>query len=104
LTIAEELKRQKQIQDIESESFSQSQFRSDSSRLRVDYPDKSEAGFKFGTSAEVVGKAEAKTKLEQLNSEGLFNPALFGDQEEREKDFISNLFQIRQAHIKTRAN
>ena len=27
-----------------------------------------------------------------------------GLQEEREKDFISNLFQIRQAHIKTRAN
>ena len=39
-------------------------FRSDSSRLRVDYPDKSEAGFKFGTSAEVVGKAEAKVGID----------------------------------------
>ena len=83
MTIAEELKRQKQIQEIDSESFSQTSFRTDSNRVRTDYPDPQESlGFGFGTSAEVTvaAKNEAKSKLEQLNSEGLLNPDLFGDQ------------------------
>jgi len=107
LTIAEELKRQKQIQEIDSESFSQTSFRTDSNRVRTDYPEPQESlGFGFGTSAEVTvaAKIEAKSKLEQLNSEGLLNPDLFGDQDERDKRFIGTLFEIRQNHLKKRAN
>jgi len=65
--------------------------------------DDEDDGFQFGTSGELAGKAEAK-KLEQLDAEGLMNPALFQDQDEREKRYLSHLFEIRQNSLSKCAN
>jgi len=98
--VAEELKRQKQIEEIEGDSFTQQEFRTVG--YKPEKKDDSGDGFEFGTVAEVSKKTETKTKLEQLNSEGLINPTLFGNQEEREQRYLANLFQLRQQAIKTR--
>merc|ERR1740128_1519619 len=77
-TSGQELKRQKQIEEIEGDSFTQQEFRTVG--YKPEKKDDSRDGFDFGTEAEVSKKNETKTKLEQLNSEGLINPTLFGNQ------------------------
>jgi len=101
MTIAEELRRQKQIEEIESGNFVQENFRSDMVRHKDAGEDEDEE-FKFGTSNEVLGRKDAKSKMDQLASEGLLNPQLFANQEEREKRYLSHLFELRQNHLEAR--
>ena len=53
-------------------------------------------GFEFGTSVERKKISEADEKLEKLNKEGMFHPALFGDQAVREKRYLQHIWTIRQ--------
>lgn len=80
------MKRQRQIADIESESFVQQDFRSDTRTVSMktgadDDDDIQEVGLHFGTIAEISANKDAKSKTAKLNSEGLINPDFFGDQE-----------------------
>ena len=50
--------------------------------------------FEFGTSMEKKTKAEED--LDKISKEGLINPQLFGDQEEREKRYLQHIWTIRQ--------
>jgi len=99
VSVADKLKRERAIQGIESESFVQQEFRSSYNKLAGQKEGNAE--FDFGTSAEKTSKTEAEAKLDKLNKQGLFHPALFGDQKKREERFIKNLFEMRQQALKT---
>jgi len=79
------MKRQRQIADIESNSFSQQTFRSDTRTVSMKADDDDDApvevGMEFGTSGELANLKDTKSKTEKLNSEGLINPDFFGNQE-----------------------
>lgn len=99
MTVADKLKRERAILDIDSESFVQQDFRTKYTNRPSDQDAKKE-DFDFGTSAEKTSKTEAEAKMDKLNKEGLFHPKLFGDQKKREERFIKNLFEIRQQALK----
>ena len=56
-------------------------------------------GFEFGTSIERKQISEAEENLEKINKEGIFHPALFGDQPAREKRYLQHIWTIRQRAI-----
>eukprot|EP00088_Acartia_fossae_P016487 TRINITY_DN1921_c0_g1_i1.p1 TRINITY_DN1921_c0_g1~~TRINITY_DN1921_c0_g1_i1.p1 ORF type:complete len:242 (-),score=50.99 TRINITY_DN1921_c0_g1_i1:331-1056(-) len=104
--IVDEVKRQKQIADIEADTFVQQNFRSANTRVAggvAQDDDIVEVGMEFGTSGELAANRDAKSKAEKLNSEGLINPDFFGDQEERESRYLTELFTIRQKHLNKRS-
>jgi len=107
LSIGEEMKRQRQIADIESNSFTQQNFRSDTRTVTMKADDDDDApvevGMEFGTSGELANLKDAKSKTEKLNSEGLINPDFFGNQDEREERYLTELFSIRQKHLSKRS-
>ena len=56
-------------------------------------------GFEFGTSIERKQISEAEENLEKINKEGIFHPALFGDQPAREKRYLQHIWTIRQRSL-----